>query len=76
MAKKQSVLKLAREKKKESAREDKVRQKTYTDSQNNRFELKNILKKAGHNTKQIDAIINGMNDKEINGAVENYKANN
>lgn len=73
MAKKQSVLKLAREKQKESERDDKSREKKLTDAQANRLELKNIMKKAGHNAKQIDEIVAGMKDSEIQAAIDNCK---
>ena len=73
MAKKQSVLKLAREKQKESARDDKGRVKNLNEAQSNRQELKTMMKKAGHNSKQIDEIIGNMNDAEIQLAIENWK---
>lgn len=73
MAKKQSVLKLAREKQKESAWDDKNRIKKLNDAQANRLELKNLMKKAGHNSKQIDEIIGKMSDSEIQSALENGK---
>lgn len=73
MAKKQSVLKLAREKQKESARDDKGREKKLNDAQANRQELKNIMKKAGHNSKQIDEIVGNMKDAEIQTAIDNWK---
>lgn len=75
MAKKQSVLKLAREKQKESAWDDKNRVKKLNDTQANRLELKNLMKKAGHNTKQIDEIIGNMSDNEIQSALDNGKNN-
>lgn len=73
MAKKQSVLKLAREKQKESAWDDKNRVKKLNDTQANRLELKNLMKKAGHNSKQIDEIIGNMSDAEIQTALDNGK---
>jgi hypothetical protein len=73
MAKKQSVLKLAREKQKESARDDKSRVKSLNNTQANRLELKTMMKKAGHNSKQIDEIIGSMNDAEIETAIESWK---
>jgi hypothetical protein len=76
MAKKQSVLKLAREKQKESERDDKNRVKKVNDTQANRLELKSIMKKAGHNSKQIDEIVANMKDSEIQVALDNFKANN
>lgn len=73
MAKKQSVLKLAREKQKESAWDDKNRVKKLNDTQANRLELKTLMKKAGHNSKQIDEIIGNMSDSEIQTALDNGK---
>jgi hypothetical protein len=75
--KKQSVLKLAREKKKASnrARSDEMN-KAMEPQLSPRGVLRNILKKVGHGGKQIDVIINSMDNEQVIGAIENWKLKN
>ena len=75
--KKQSVLKLAREKKKASnrARSDEMN-KAMEPQLSPRGVLRNILKKVGHGGKQIDVIINSMDNDQVIGAIENWKLKN
>lgn len=74
MARKQSVLKLAREKKKESEREDKNRVKKTNEVQDRKNSLIQFMKKAGHSGKQIEAIVGSMSEEEIQNALENCEA--
>ena len=75
--KKQSVLKLAREKKKASARARQEEMNRDDEPQlTPRGILRNILKKVGHGGKQIEAIISSMNNEQVNDAIENWKLNN
>ncbi|MBF0196474.1 MAG: hypothetical protein HQL32_02135 [Planctomycetes bacterium] len=75
--KKQSVLKLAREKKKASARarRDEI-QKAEEPQLSPRGILRNILKKVGHGGKQIETIISSMDNVQVNDAIENWKLKN
>lgn len=75
--KKQSVLKLAREKKKASARARREEMDKDVEPQlTPRGVLRNILKKVGHGGKQIEAIISSMNNEQVNEAIENWKLKN
>ncbi len=77
MGKKQSVKKLAREKKKADSRSRMVEIARGAEPQlSDRGVMRNILRKIGHGGKQIDAIINSMNEKEIREAIENWKIKN
>ena len=75
--KKQSVLKLAREKKKASvrARREEI-QKSEEPQLSPRGLLRNILKKVGHGGKQIESIISSMNNEQVTDAIENWKLKN
>jgi hypothetical protein len=75
--KKQSVLKLAREKKKASARARSDEMNKSVEPQlSPRGVLRNILKKVGHGGKQIDSIINSMDNDQVGDAIENWKLKN
>lgn len=75
--KKQSVLKLAREKKKASARARREEMNKAVEPQlSPRGVLRNILKKVGHGGKQIDSIINSMSNDQVSDAIENWKLKN
>ena len=75
--KKQSVLKLAREKKKASARARREEMSKSVEPQlSPRGVLRNILKKVGHGGKQIDSIINSMNNDQVTDVIENWKLKN
>ncbi|PCJ52422.1 MAG: hypothetical protein COA79_24030 [Planctomycetota bacterium] len=74
MARKQSVLKLAREKKKESERDDRSRIKKTNEVQDRKIALIQFMKKAGHSGKQIDVIVGGMSEEEIQNALANCEA--
>lgn len=77
MGKKQSVKKLAREKKKADARSRAMEIAKNTEPQlTDRGIMRNILRKIGHGGKQIDAIISSMGDREIRDAIENWKLKN
>ena len=78
MGKKQSVKKLAREKKKADARSRSMEMARDAEMPklSDRGIMRNILRKVGHPGKQIDAIINSMNDNEIREAIENWKLKN
>lgn len=77
MGKKQSVKKLAREKKKADHRSRQVEMNKNIEPQlSDRGILRNILRKVGHPGKQIDSIISSMNDKEVRAAIENWKIAN
>lgn len=77
MGKKQSVKKLAREKKKADARSRQMEiAKNFEPQLTDRGIMRNILRKIGHGGKQIDSIISSMNDREIKTAIENWKLKN
>lgn len=77
MGKKQSVKKLAREKKKADTRSRQQEiAKGYEPQLTDRGIMRNILKKIGHGGNQIDAIINSMSDREVREAIENWKLKN
>ena len=77
MGKKQSVKKLAREKKKADTRSRQIEiAKSAEPMLSDRGIIRKILRKIGHGGKQIDSIISSMNDKEIREAIENWKLKN
>lgn len=77
MGKKQSVKKLAREKKKADARSRQTEIAKDSEPQlTDRGVLRNILRKVGHGGKQIDAIISSMGEREVRETIENWKLKN
>lgn len=77
MGKKQSVKKLAREKKKADHRSRQIEIAKGSEPQlTDRGIMRNILKKIGHGGKQVDAILYSMNDREVRDAIDNWKLKN
>ncbi len=78
MGKKQSVKKLAREKKKADRRSRILEIAKGQDEPQltERGVMRKILRKIGHSGNQVDSILSSMGDREVHEAIENWKLKN